>query len=152
LPKNTPQPKSDAFTKVETQVNAWLKNDITASGIQSKGWTTQEWLHFLTKLPANIGADRLAELDKAFNLTRIGNSEIAFQWLMMSIKNNYTPANARLEEFLTSIGRRKFVKPLFEELAKAPDGMKRACAVYKQARSGYHPITQTSVDAIVKCN
>lgn len=53
LPKNAPQPKSDAFTRVETQVNAWLKNDITASGIQAKDWTTQEWLHFLTKLPAS---------------------------------------------------------------------------------------------------
>jgi leukotriene-A4 hydrolase len=40
----------------------------------------------------------------------------------MSIKNNYAAAYPRLEEFLTSIGRRKFVKPLFEELAKTPEG------------------------------
>jgi len=150
LPKNAPQPKSDAFTKVETQANSWLKNDITASGIQAKGWTTQEWLHFLTKLPTNIGADRLAELDTVFNLTKIGNSEIAFQWLMMSIKNNYSTADARLEEFLTTIGRRKFVRPLYEELVKTPEGVKRANEIYTKARSGYHPITQVSVDAILK--
>ncbi len=149
LPKNAPQPKSDAFAKVETQVNGWLKNDITASGIQTKDWTTQEWLHFLTKLPANIGTDRMAELDKAFDLTAKGNSEIAFQWLLMSIRNNYAPADQRLAEFLTSIGRRKFVKPLFEELVKTPAGAKRAEEIYAQARAGYHPITQTSVDQIV---
>ena len=150
LPKNAPQPKSDAFAKVETQVNAWLKNDITASGIQSTGWTTQEWLHFLTKLPTSIGAQRMAELDKAFDLTKIGNSEIAFQWLLMSIRNNYSPAYPRLEEFLTSIGRRKFVRPLFEELAKTPEGRTRAVAIYTKARSGYHPITAASVDTILK--
>jgi hypothetical protein len=150
LPKNAPQPKSDAFAKVETQVNAWLKNDITASGIQAKNWTTQEWLHFLTKLPTIISTDRLAELDAVFNLTKIGNSEIAFQWLIMSIRNNYAPANARLEEFLTSIGRRKFVRPLYEELAKTPEGKTRAVAIYTKARSGYHPITVASVDTILK--
>ena len=150
LPKNAPQPISDAFTKVETQTNKWLKNDVTASGIEAKNWTTQEWLHFLTKLPSNIGADRMAELDTAFNLTKSGNSEIAFQWLLMSIKINYTAADVRLEEFLTTIGRRKFVKPLFEELAKTPVGRKRAEAIYQKARPGYHPITQASVDTILK--
>lgn len=150
LPSNAPQPKSDAFGKVETQVNAWLKNDITASRIQSKDWTTQEWLHFLTKLPETIGADRLAELDKTFNLTNTGNSEIAFQWLLMSIKNKYTAADAKLEEFLTTIGRRKFVRPLYDELAKTPEGKKRADQIYAKARSGYHPITQATVDGILK--
>jgi hypothetical protein len=85
-----------------------------------------------------------------FNFTKSGNSEIAFQWLMMSIKQNYKAADPRLEEFLTTIGRRKFVRPLFAELAKTPEGTIRANAIYAKARSGYHPITQASVDAILK--
>jgi hypothetical protein len=92
----------------------------------------------------------MAELDLAFNLSKIGNSEIAFQWLLMSIKNNYAAANPRLEEFLTTIGRRKFVRPLFEELAKTPAGKERAVAIYTKARPGYHPITVASVDTILK--
>ena len=105
---------------------------------------------FLKTLPTNVGAGKMAELDKAFNLTTRGNSEIAFQWLLMSIKNNYSAADARLEEFLTTIGRRKFVRPLFEELAKTPEGTKRANELYAKARPGYHPITIASVDAILK--
>ncbi len=150
LPKNAPQPKSDAFAKVKAQAQSWLRNDITASGIKPEAWTTQEWLHFLTSLPSNLGAEKMAELDLAFNLSKIGNSEIAFQWLLMSIKNNYAAANPRLEEFLTTIGRRKFVRPLFEELAKTPDGKNRAVAIYTKARPGYHPITVSSVDGILK--
>jgi len=53
----------------------------------------------------------------------------AFQWLMMSIKNRYEPAYLRLEDFLMSIGRRKFIKPLYEELAKTPEGRERALAI-----------------------
>ncbi|MBA3633918.1 MAG: M1 family metallopeptidase [Acidobacteria bacterium] len=150
LPENAPQPKSDAFAKVETQANNYLNGKVAAKDIQTSAWTTQEWLHFLKTLPENVGAEKMAELDKAFNLTKVGNSEIAFQWLRMSIKNNYAAAFSRLEEFLTTIGRRKFVKPLFEELAKTPAGMKRANEIYAKARSGYHPITVASVDAVLK--
>ena len=33
----------------------------------------------------------------AFGLTGRGNSEIAHQWLLMAIRNDYAPADARLE-------------------------------------------------------
>ena len=95
-------------------------------------------------------ASRMAELDRAFHLTRSGNSEIEFQWLLMSIRNRYEPAYPRLEEFLTTIGRRKFIKPLYEELAKTPEGKERALAIYRRARPTYHPIAVTSIDEVLK--
>ena len=88
----------------------------------------------------------MGELDRAFQLTRSGNSEVAFQWLMMSIKNKYEPAYPRLEEFLVSVGRRKFIRPLYQELAKTPEGKERALAIYRRARPTYHPIAVTSID------
>jgi hypothetical protein len=48
------------------------------------------------------------------------------------------------------VGRRKFVKPLFEALVKEPGGRERAKNIYAKARPGYHPITQATVDAILK--
>lgn len=152
LPKNAPSPQSDAFGKVEKEVKNYLDGKALSVQKMQKDWTTQEWLHFLKAFPENLGSAKMEGLDKLFNFTKSGNSEIAFQWLMMSIKNNYKAADVRLEEFLTTIGRRKFVRPLFTELAKTPEGMKRACAIYAKARPGYHPITQSSIDAIVKCN
>ena len=150
LPKNAPNPTSAAFTKIETQAKNFETGKTAAKDIKTSEWTTQEWLHFLQTLPENLSAAQMSELDKAFNLTTRGNSEIAFQWLLMSIKNDYKPANARLEDFLTSIGRRKFVKPLFEELVKTPEGKTRALDIYAKARPGYHPITIATVDEILK--
>lgn len=149
LPKNAPQPASDAFRKVEAQARNWLDGKLQTGAIEARAWTTQEWLHFLKTLPADVGARRMGELDRAFSLTRSGNSEISFQWLLMSIRNKYEAANPRLEEFLISIGRRKFVKPLFEELVKTPEGKTRAGSIYAKARPGYHPITQAAVDAVL---
>jgi leukotriene-A4 hydrolase len=174
LPANAPRPSSTAFARVEEQAQRWLRGESPASSIETGKWTTQEWLHFLKFVqdqmqsePAATGrsevstgsgsdrvalsvSDRMSELDRAFHLTRSGNSEIAFQWLMMSIRNHYEPAYPRLEEFLMSIGRRKFIKPLYEELAKTPEGKERALEIYRRARPTYHPIAVTSVDDVLK--
>jgi hypothetical protein len=48
------------------------------------------------------------------------------------------------------MGRRKFVKPLLEELAKTPEGLEKARAIYAIARPTYHPITQAAADLALK--
>ncbi|QQS40901.1 MAG: M1 family metallopeptidase [Acidobacteriota bacterium] len=149
LPPNAPQPESEAFKKVDEQLKSWTEGTTKASDLQTQGWTTQEWLHFLGGIPPEVGTEKMAELDEAFGLTSAGNSEIAFKWLMMAVHNKYEPAYPRLEEFLTAIGRRKFVAPLFEELAKTPEGKQRAEGIYEKSRAGYHPITAGSVDKIL---
>ena len=68
----------------------------------------------------------------------------------MSVKANYQPAHGKLEEFLCSVGRRKFLKPLYGELMKTTEGQERARRIYSKARSGYHPIAQATIDGIVR--
>jgi len=50
---------------------------------------------------------------------------------------------------LITVGRRKFLRPLYSELVKTPEGRDRALAIYKKARPGYHPIAVATLDAIV---
>jgi aminopeptidase N len=115
----------------------------------SRRWATQEWLHWLRSMPENTAAARLAEIDRTLDLTNSGNAEILTAWLLLAIRAGYEPAMPRLEQFLVEVGRRKFVKPLFEALVKTPAGRARAEAIYRKARPGYHPITQSAVDGIL---
>ena len=149
LPKTAPQPKSEVLAAIDAKSKEWTEAKVELKDIETKDWTTQEWLRFLRGMPADLGIDKMTELDKVFEFTKAGNSEIAFQWLKMSIQNEYTPADGRLEEFLTTVGRRKFIKPLFEELAKTPEGKERAKEIYKKSRSGYHSMTFSSVDKVL---
>ncbi|MBO0860596.1 MAG: M1 family metallopeptidase [Chloracidobacterium sp.] len=150
LPAGAPRPQSDAFAKVEAQAKEWIEGNTAAAKLQTNQWSTQEWLHFLQFLPKQLTANQMKELDKAFGLTKTGNAEIASQWLLISIRNNYEPAYPRLEEYLTSIGRQKLIKPLYEELAQTPAGKERALKIYEKARPGYHPIAQTALDKLMK--
>ena len=54
-----------------------------------------------------------------------------------------------VDQFLLSVGRRKFLKPLYEELAKTKEGKARARAVYLQARPRYHSVAVRTIDQIL---
>jgi leukotriene A-4 hydrolase/aminopeptidase len=129
IPASAPRPKSEAFERVEVEAARWLAGKAPASSLPASGWSTQEWLHFLRALPATLPREKVAELDQAFHLTDSGNAEITNQWLLMAIARGYEPAYPRLEQFLVSMGRRKFLKPLYEALVKTPEGKARALAI-----------------------
>jgi aminopeptidase N len=145
VPSNIPAVTSEAFNAVEKQVDAW-KGGASASALQTKDWSTHEWLHFLRALPDTIAAARLDDLDKSFKLSSSGNSEIQFEWFRIAIANHYTPAFAALEHFLTSQGRRKFVSPLYADLAKTDWGKPIAMRIYAKARPTYHSVSVGTID------
>jgi aminopeptidase N len=150
IPQNAVVPQSNAFSRVASQAQSFA-DGTGASHLQTRGWTTQEWQHFLGALPKQLTAAQLGDLDRAFGLSRQGNAEILFAWLQIAVRNRYQPAVPALEQFLTSQGRRKFVRPLYAELMAQGDwGQSLARSIYARARPGYHPVTTGSVDAIVK--
>jgi hypothetical protein len=149
LPGTAPTFRAEALEKVERQAKAWAQGK-TAKNLRTEDWSTQEWLHFLSVLPGKLTAARLKELDAALGLTRRTNAEVLFQWLLLAVRHRYEPAYPRLEEFLTAQGRRKFLKPLYEELARTPEGREQARRIYARARPTYHPIAVATVDALLK--
>ncbi|MBZ0113072.1 MAG: leukotriene A4 hydrolase C-terminal domain-containing protein, partial [Thermoanaerobaculia bacterium] len=97
-----------------------------------------------------LTAEQMAELDGAFGFTESGNSEILAEWLTRAIRADYEPAYPAVEQFLTSIGRRKFLMPLYRGLAGTEAGRVRALEIYAKARPGYHPVAVSSVDALLE--
>ncbi len=150
LPGTAPTFRSAAFEAVEKQAKAWAAGAVVAKNLDTADWSTQEWLHFLTELPEKLTTAQMKELDEGLKLTPRTNSEIAFQWLLMSARNRHEAAHPRLREFLTAQGRRRFLRPLYAELAKTPEGLKLARDIYQIARPTYHPIATASIDAILK--
>ncbi len=148
IPANIPQVTSAKFASVDAQVGAW-KGGGAASALVTTDWSTQEWLHFLRALPDTIPAARITDMDRTHRLSSTGNSEILFAWLQIAIRNRYQPAFASLEKFLTSQGRRKFLAPLYTELAKSDWGRTMAMGIYRRARPTYHSVAVTTIDAIL---
>lgn len=148
IPANAHVPSSERFEKVEVSINEFLAN-YDPSELDTKEWTTHEWLHFVRNLPDNLTTDDMAKLDKAFGLTNSGNSEIAAAWFEKSINNGYEAAYLKMEEFLIRVGRRKFLVPLYKGLAKTEEGKKLAKEIYSKARPNYHAVSISTLDALL---
>ncbi|RMH84593.1 MAG: M1 family peptidase [Calditrichaeota bacterium] len=149
LPDNCPVPQSGEFARVEAQIEAW-KQGTPARQLDTSNWTTHHWLHFLRHLPEPLTPEQMADLDNAFGFTVSRNSEIQCAWFLLAIRNHYQAAYPALEDFLIRVGRRKFLKPLYEELAKTPEGLAWARKVYQKARPGYHSVSYLTIDQILK--
>lgn len=134
IPAGAAEPQSDTLARIDRE-----------GPVDTARWSTHEWLHFLRSQKS----PDLAALDHRFRFTASTNPEILCQWLQMSVEGGWEPAFPRLEEFLCSVGRRKFIKPLYIELMKTPRGGELARRIYARARPGYHPIAQATIDAIV---
>ena len=150
LPNDFAEPKSAQLDAIDKAARGWLDGTVATEKLGAGEWLTQEWLRFLQAMPEKMPGERMTELDKAFGLTGRGNSEIAHQWLLMAIRNQYALADERLKSYLTAIGRRKLVLPLYKALLATPEGRERADSIYANARPGYHPITVESIDRLLK--
>ena len=150
LPADAVLPESTEFAPVDAARSAWFggqpAKQIKAA---SAGWVAQQWLYFLNNMPGPLTTAQMADLDKTFDFTHTANAAIGRSWFLLVIRNHYQPGYAKLEAYLQTIGRRKLITPLYEELMKTPAGAAQAKRVYALARPGYHPETVAAIDAIV---
>ncbi|MFA7483181.1 MAG: M1 family metallopeptidase [Vulcanimicrobiota bacterium] len=150
LPEGFKAPRSERFQQVDHQRLSFFSGGKTAEQLKTDQWTSHEWIHFLRGFPQSISPTEMAELDRVFHFSQSGNSEILAQWLVNAIHADYQPAYPALEQFLITVGRRKFLTPLYKELAKTPEGLKRARSIYAQARPNYHSVSVGTIDEIVE--
>jgi aminopeptidase N len=146
LPDDAPRPTTPALAAVDAAVAAWGEGR-PASSLGTSGWTTQQWLRFLRALPEDLTPERMAALDASFGFSASGNSEILCQWLELAVRHGYRAADARLEEFLRTVGRRKFLKPLYVALMQVDS--ERGRTLYRTNRARYHSVATSTLDGIV---
>ncbi len=148
IPTGAIKVNSSRFDKVDKAAEGF-KSGRPAKEIQTQEWSSHEWLRFIRQLPKTLTPAQMQELDQAFNFTSSGNSEILAAWLELSIRNKYQPADKALEDFLTNVGRRKFLIPLYKGLLATPEGRKKAEAIYKKARPNYHAVATSTIDDLL---
>lgn len=148
LPTNSPTPGSEKFTILDSLISQWKKSgDIS---VLNTKLSTNEVLYLISHLPSDITLKQMSDLDNTFKFTASGNSEIQAAWYTLAVRIKYLPAYSNIEMFLTNVGRRKFLMPLYKEMVKTPEGKEWAKRIYSKARPNYHSVAYSSVDEILK--
>ena len=147
LPKNCQKVQSVKFVAIDAQINKLKNAQISINEIQNKGWSTHEYLYFLRNFPTEITTETMQALDKKFGFTQSKNCEILAIWLNLAIKTKYKPADEALKNFLMQVGRRKFIKPLYQSLKT--QNLSYAQEIYKKARPNYHAVSTVTLDEML---
>jgi aminopeptidase N len=151
LPANVYRPDPAAFAEVDSAAAAYQASRSIPPGAEWSGWSSAERQRFLQKLPKELAASELVRLEERLGLSETENNEELFLWLQLALANRYQPAVPLAETFLATVGRAKFVRPLFKTLIEEGEwGRPIAKRIYAATRAGYHAVTREGVDKVMK--
>jgi aminopeptidase N len=117
---------------------------------ESKPWAAQEWVLYLEAMPKPSPLAVCEQLEAQYALTASKNPEVLVSWLVLACESGYAKVLPRVEELLGSIGRMKYLKPLFQALARRPETKPLARALFEKFRESYHPIAQQVVRGVLR--
>jgi aminopeptidase N len=149
IPSDAKVPTSGRLQTIAAARSEFLAGKRKADALDAKTWNTQEWMYFLDGLPKKLSKPQMESLDATYHLTGAANAEIARRWYLVATRSDYAPAREAMADYMTRIGRRYLVVPLYEALAKTPEGLAFARGVYAKAKPGYHPMTQASIEKVL---
>jgi len=144
IPDDAPKAHCEAFERIEAVIEQLMASNELPDGTER--WSTHEWIHFLRKLPRDASADLLDRLGKQLMLDRTRNSEVRCEWLRLCVEADRPQMGPALRSFLGSVGRRKFLQPLYDAMAKTSTGLELAREIYAEARPGYHNFVRAGLD------
>ena len=149
IPENQAIISSDKFKNVEQNLHEFVDNGKFDKAL-TKEWTPQEWVHFIRNFPKDMTAEQMKDLDTRLNFTNSNNSYIQMVWYEQALNHHYRGNNvdAKIEEFLTHVGRRWYVETLFKAFIRN-NRMEDAMKVYKKARPNYHSVTAKTMDDLL---
>jgi len=149
LPDNAPVITSEKLDRARLEAEAFVNGDKTAPELPGDEWSAHEWIRALRSLPADLPESKVAQLDVAWSLSDSGNCAVLKEWFLVCIRSGYERADPALERYLHEQGGMWYLKPLYAELAKTPEGKERALAIFSKARPLYHESTAYEINKIL---
>ncbi|MBV9174414.1 MAG: M1 family metallopeptidase [Chloroflexi bacterium] len=143
LPVNAPRAASSRLDAIRA-LHGRLPSDDLANA-----WTATEWQLYIDSVPAPAAIGTLEELDTRYDLTATRNYDVVERWLVLGIRSGYGPAVARAQEVLGSIGRMKYLRPLYSALADRQETRALAQELFERYAPRYHPIARQVVAGIL---
>ncbi len=145
LPENTPKPESTRLSKAASAATGTFP-----SKLQTVHWASHEWVHYILSLPDSLDAAGLAKVDQQFDFTHSGNAEIRAAWYEKAIRKGYSPTILpEIEGFLTEVGRRRFLMPLYRAF-KETGQIETARQIFEKAKNNYHSVSRNSIEELLK--
>ena len=148
LPANAPVFRSAALEALSALATGFAAGARPAAADLAR-WNAAERLVFLQRVPRPLPPAGCAELDALLGLTGQGNWELLAEWLAIAAASDFEPAFPRLRDVLTSVGRMKYLRPIYTALGGSPRTRTLAREIYAAARPRYHALSRRVVESVL---
>ncbi len=146
LPADAPRFVSARLTELAALAEGW-KDGRRPAKAEAARWTPDEMLVYLQRLPRRMSPSDCAALDAALDLSGRGNHELLVSWLCLAAASGCDSVLPRVRELLTTVGRMKYVRPLYQALGQTPSGRALAREVFARAAPSYHALTRRAAES-----
>jgi leukotriene-A4 hydrolase len=141
IPSSAPMATSKRLEAIDAARTAWL----AGGKLDTAKWNTLERIHFLDGLPKTLEAKQLDALDAALTLTGTQNGEFAQRWYPLTIRSGYLAPRPAIVAFISRVGRRKLIMPIYAAFVATPEGKAFAQKTFARIKGNYHPLTAGAV-------
>ncbi len=148
IPADAPRFVSEQLEALTLLAKGWPAEQRPTEA-QCEGWNPSELLIYLQQLPRDVSHEDCAWLDDRLKLTERGNFEILVEWLCLAAGSGYAPVFDRVRQVLSTVGRMKYVRPLYQALGKTEPGRRLAREVFAQAAPTYHSLTRRVAEGVI---
>jgi leukotriene-A4 hydrolase len=149
MPAGAPVFRSERLDALRALAQGWT-GGARPDRAEAGRWNANELLLYLQHLPRPLDEVSCRWLDAQFGLTPQGNYEILVEWLTIAAASDYEAVFPRIREVLTSVGRMKYLRPLYGALGGHPRTRALAREVFREAASGYHTLSRRVVESVME--
>lgn len=125
------------------RVNKRFRKKRIVNKLERKDYIVQEWQTFIRSLPDKVSKEKLMLIDANLDFKNCGNSEIMTEWYTKALENNYTEINKEIQDFVTKVGRRKYLLPIYSALINS--NPKLAKSIFSKVKNKYHAVSRNSI-------
>jgi leukotriene-A4 hydrolase len=148
LPADAPRFTSRRLTELSSLAEGWA-DGRRPDPAEAARWTPGEMLVYLQRLPRKMSREDCAALDAALGLSGRGNHELLVSWLCLATASGYDSVHPRVRALLSTVGRMKYVRPLYQALGETPSGRALAREVFARAAPTYHALTRRAAESVM---
>ena len=148
LPDDAPKAVSAQLGRLETVAHAFGKG-VRPDVATLKAFGPNDWQVLLPRLPDAVTVADCAWLDEHFQLSTHGNAEIRVAFLTHAARTRYAAAYPAVEKTLKTVGRMKYLRPLYSALRDHPDTLVLARRWFEEAKAGYHPVARHVMEGVL---
>ncbi|KAI6230996.1 Leuk-A4-hydro-C domain-containing protein [Aphelenchoides besseyi] len=153
VPPNKPKYDQSLVAECIQLAERWSSADLESLGKedaeQFRKMSTSEKVKVLDTIEAGppLSHDKVALLGKAYGLNESGNAEIVSAFIFIGLKAQWQPMIPKALEFVTAVGRMKYLRPIYKKLFNWPESRELAVQTFEKNRPFMHPITVHTVKA-----